>query len=187
MLRADYCIVLHRDLQKELHLKKEGKVCIVLGKWEVSASKILCLHIWKLFTRDENNPIFHYKKPIDLQYLLWEAGTRVPTQRPAKSPISSSVDHLKQKTTIALLKQAELVPPLCCFLLLQPQGAMAPHAASLRDSGEQDVPLRGAFGSNKPFWGDKNPSSSSKLHKTINEGHTVGIYPCCTQKRPGCR
>lgn len=32
MLRADYCIVLHKDLQKELHLKKEGKVCIVLGK-----------------------------------------------------------------------------------------------------------------------------------------------------------
>lgn len=88
MLRADYCIVLHRDLQKELHLKKEGKVCIVLGKWEVSASKILCLHIWKLFTRDENNPIFHCKQSIDLQYLLWEAGTRVPT------PKTSKISHL---------------------------------------------------------------------------------------------
>lgn len=103
MLRTDYCIVLHRDFQKEQHLKKEGKVCIVLGKWEVSALNILCLHIWKLYKRC--NPASHCTLPERSPLTNHTCcGTRAPTQRPEKSPISSSRNHLEQKTIFFFLR-----------------------------------------------------------------------------------
>lgn len=144
MLRTDYCIVLHRDFQKEQHLKKEGKVCIVLGKWEVSALNILCLHIWKLYKRC--NPASHCTMPERSPLTNHTCcGTRAPTQRPEKSPISSSRNHLEQKTIFFFfkgLKQAELAPTHCCFLLLQPQGADAPRASSFRHSEKQKFSIR---------------------------------------------
>lgn len=139
MLRTDYCIVLHRDFQKEQHLKKEGKVCIVLGKWEISALNILCLHIWKLHRRcnPSSNCTLTNRTCCE---------TRAPTKRPGKpsSPPAGITWNRKPWFIFFLkdLKQAELVPTHCCFLLLRPQGADTPHASSSWHSEEQEVSLR---------------------------------------------
>lgn len=138
MLRTDYCIVLHRYFQKEWHLKKEGKVHIMLGKWEISALNLLCLHIWKLYKRGTQLPISHC-----LQGTHWPicCETKAPTKWPEKSPISSSRNHhLEQKTIIfffSFLFLEGLETTWTCAYTLQFPATPAPMHLVLPPLGSQ--------------------------------------------------
>lgn len=163
MLRTDYCIVLHRDFQKEQHLKKEGKVCIVLGKWEISALNILCLHIWKLHRRcnPSSNCTLTNRTCCE---------TRAPTKRPGKpssppagitwnrKPWFFFFKGLKTSWTCAytLLFPATPAPGswhTSCFLLLALRGARGFSQAALWET----------FIRNKLSWAEQDSSSSPKL------------------------